>query len=291
MITYRQLCSTPAQICYFLVLMLLVLGISAKAQNPPPTVYVSYSYMKTAPAKFDAYDSLLKIYSKKIVENEIKGGNLLQWSGYEVLSPTGSQTDYNVVVVAVSDKLEMLLDPPGTNKEMLLKNFPNLSQAQRDKVAKQFGEARTLVKKEIYAVMTTTGENDGPPTATPAKYIAVDYMTPVAGKEGEYATMEIETFKPIHKERIKMGASLGWVMLRKVLPADSKDDAPFVTVNMYNDFSGMMNGKYEEAMKVVYPNQDATKVFDKINTVKKGQRVEVWKLMVSDSMQGVAASK
>lgn len=291
MVTSRQLCSTPAQICYFLAFMFFVLAFSATAQNATPPVYVSYSYMKTAPGKFDAYDSLLKMYSKKIVENEIKSGNLLQWSGYEVISPTGSQTDYNIVVVTVSDKLEMLLDPPGTVKEMMSKNFPNLSQPQRDKVAKQFGESRTLVKKEIYAVMTTTGENNGPATTSPSKYIAVDYMTPVPGKEMEYATMEMERFKPIHKERIKMGASLGWVMLRKVLPADSKDDAPFVTVNMYNDFSGMMDGKYEEAMKTVYPTEDATKVFEKIGTVKKGQRVEVWKLMVSDSKQGIAASK
>jgi hypothetical protein len=269
--------------------MLLALVISANAQNSPPPVYVSYSYLKTAPGKFDSYDSLLKTYSKKIVENEIKSGNLLQWTGYEVISPTGSKSDYNVVVVAVSNKFEMLLDPPGTAKEVMMKNFPGLSQSQRDDVSKKFSESRSLVKKEIYAVMTTTAENDGPPTKKPSKYVAVDYMTPIAGKEGEYATMEIEKFKPIHKERMKMGATLGWVMLRKVLPADSNDDAPFVTVNFYDDFSGMMNGKYEEAMKAVYPTEDATKVFDKINTVKKGQRVEVWKLMVSDSMQGVAA--
>jgi hypothetical protein len=288
MITYRQLCSTPAQICYFIAFMLLALVISTNAQDSPPPVYVSYSYIKTAPGKFDAYDSLLKTYSKKIVENDIKSGNYLQWSGYEVLSPTGSQTDYNVVVITVSNKIEMLLDPPGSIKDMMSKNFPNLSQAQRDNVSKKFSEARTLVKREIYAVMTTTSD-DGPPTKAPAKYVAVDYMTPIAGKEGEYATMEIEKFKPIHKERMKLGATLGWVMLRKVMPSDTKDDAPFVTVNFYDDFSGMMNGKYEEAMKAVYPTEDATKVFDKINTVKKGQRVEVWKLMVSDSMQGVAA--
>lgn len=289
MTTFRRVCSTPAQACFIIILTSLVFAMSVNAQDTRPPVYVSYSYIKTAPGKFDSYDSLLKTYSKKIVENGIKNGDYLQWSSYEVLSPTGSQADYNVVVIMVSDKIEMLLDPPGTVKELMAKNFPNLSQAQRDNVSKKFGEARTMVKREIYAVMSTTGENDGPPTKNAPKYITMDYMSPVPGKEGEYVTMEIEKFKPIHKERIKLGATQGWAMLRKVMPSDSNDAAPFVTVGFYDNFNGMMDGKYEQAMKAVYPTEDATKVFDKINTVKKGQRVEVWKLMVADSMRGVAA--
>ena len=58
----------------------------------------------------------------------------------------------------------MLLDPPGNVKEMMAKNFPGLSQSQRDNVSKKYNEARSLVKKEIYAVMSTTAENNGPPT-------------------------------------------------------------------------------------------------------------------------------
>jgi len=290
MVTPRQVCSTTAQVSFFGLIMFLAFNVSAEAQNTPPPVYVSYSYIKTAPGKFDSYDSLLKTYSKKIVDNGIKKGDYLQWSGYEVLSPTGSQADYNVVVVMVSNKIEMLLDPPGTINELMTKNFPNLNQSQRDNVSKKYSEVRTLVKKEIYAVMSTTADNDGPPTKRPSKYITVDYMSPVPGKEGEYANMEIQTFRPIHKERMKLGATLGWVMLRKVMPGDSNDAAPFVTVGFYDNFAGMMDGKYEQAMKNVYPDQDATKVFDKINTVKKGQRVEIWKLMVADSMQGVAGN-
>jgi hypothetical protein len=288
MITPRKLFSTSGQISCFITVVLFAFAVQANAQNASLPVYVSYSYIKTVPGKMDSYDSLLKTYSRKIVDNDIKSGNYLQWSAYEVLSPTGSEANYNVVVIVVSNKIDMLLDPPGNIKDIMTKTFPALSQAQRDNVSKKYGEARTIVRKEIYQVMSTTGDNDGPPTKKPSRYAAVDYMTPIAGKEGEYANMEIEKFKPIHKERIRLGATLGWVMLRKVLPMDSNDAAPFVTVNFYDDFSGVMDGKYQEAMKAVYPDEDATKVFDKMNTVKKGQRVELWKLMVADSMQGVA---
>ena len=262
-------------------------GVHAQT-TPPKPVYVSYSYLKTLPGKFDAYDSLLRNYSKKIVDREIKDGNYLQWSVYEVLMPTGEQADHNVVVIVVSHKLDQLLDPPGTAKEVFAKNFPELSEAKRAGIMSSYGTNRTLVKKEIYSVISSTGEN-GPPTKTPAKYVQVDYMTPVAGKEQDYVKMETETFKPVHLERIKLGAAKGWVMLGKILPGDTNDPAPFVTVNFYDNFDGMMDGKYNEAVKKAHPNTDADKLFASIGTVKKGQRIEVWKLMMTDTMQGTAA--
>lgn len=282
------------QICFcrisgYLFLFLLTGFFSGvKAQTSPPNpIYVSWTYLKTLPGKFDAYDSLLRNYSKKIVDREIKDGNYLQWSVYEVLMPTGEQAEHNVVVIAVSNKMDQLLDPPGTAKEVFAKNFPNLSEAQRSDIMKSYGTNRTLVKKEIYRVISSTSEN-GPPTKTPTKYVQVDYMTPVDGKEQDYVKMEVETFKPVHLERIKLGAVQGWVMLEKILPGDTNDPAPFVTVNFYNNFDGMMDGKYPEAVKKAHPNTDSDKIFASINTVKKDQRIEVWKLMVTDTMQGAA---
>lgn len=277
-------------ICLLCVVILSsgLVTLTQAQTTPPQPVYVGYTYIKTNPGKFDAYDSLLRNYTKKIFDAEIKNGNYYMWSTYEVLMPTGSEADYNVVGITVSSKIEMLLDPPGTPKELFAKTFPNLTAAQRDNIIKNYAANRTIVKREIYSVISSTGE-DGPPTKTPAKYVQVDFMTPVAGKEQEYVKMESETFKPVHLQRMKLGAVKGWVLLGKVLPGDTNDPAPFVTVNFYDDFSGMMNGKYDEAVKSAYPDKDADKVFAQIGTVKKGQRIEVWKLMSNDTMQGTVA--
>jgi hypothetical protein len=81
-------------------------------------------------------------------------------------------------------------------------------------------------------------------------------------------------------QRMKLNALKGWALLRKVLPSDTEDHAPFMTVDFYDDFSGMMDGKYDQAIKAAYPTSDANKMFQSIGAVKKGQRTEVWKLMM-----------
>ena len=72
-----QICSSRITGYLFLFLFTAFFsGIHAQT-TPPKPVYVSYSYLKTLPGKFDAYDSLLRNYSKKIVDREIKDGNYL----------------------------------------------------------------------------------------------------------------------------------------------------------------------------------------------------------------------
>jgi hypothetical protein len=276
---------------YFMCLVLLLtmsVCVHAQQANSKPPVYVGYLYIKTEPGKFDTYDSLLRNYTKKIFDSEVKAGDYLSWQIYEVLSPSGAQAEYNLVGVTVTTKFDLLLDPPGTNSEIFKKYFPNISDKQYAEIAKKYASSRTLVKREIYTQTSSTGD-DGPPTQSPAKYVQVDFMTPQAGKRADYAKMEGETFKAIHKERIKLGALKGWVLLEKVLPGDTDDPAPFVTVNFYDDFNSMLNSKYEEAIKAAYPNSNIDKMFNEVNTVKKRQQIQVWKLMMADDKQGVVA--
>jgi hypothetical protein len=267
--------------------ILLLPGIFTQAQsqsNATKPVYVVHTYMKTLPGKFDAYDSLLRNTSKKIYSNQIQQGNYLSWSAYQVLMPSGSQVEYNVVGVTVSDKLDMLLDPPGTAKELYAKTFPDLTGSQLDDLMKKYVESRTIIKREIYTVTSSTGD-DGPPTKTPAKYVQVDFMTPAQGKQAQYVKMEKETFKPIHKQRMQLGALEGWVLLEKVMPYDSNDPTPYITVNFYDSFSEMLDDKYNEAIKKAHPTLDMTKVIQTMNAVKKGQRSELWKLITTTDMQ------
>jgi hypothetical protein len=277
---------------FFLIAILLftiALVTETTAQNnAPKPVYVAYTYIKTFPGKFDMYDSLLRTYTQKIFNHEVKEGSFYEWSTYEVLMPLGSAAEYDVVGVSVTDKLEMLLDPPGSQKEIFMKTFPDLGEAKMAQIVKDYADSRTIVRKEIYTVNSSTG-GDGPPTKTPAKYVQVNYMTPVAGKNADYEKIERVTFKPIHMQRIKLNALKGWVLLQKLLPADTKDQAPYVTVDFYDDFSGMIDGKYEAAIKAAYPTSDINKMFQAVGAVKKDQRTEVWKLMMHSEEQPPAS--
>jgi hypothetical protein len=238
----------------------------------------------------DTYDSLLNKYTKKIFDDEIKAGNFASWQMYDVLSPSGDEYDHDKVGVSVSTKFDMVMDPPSSNKEIFAKAFPSMSESEIANVMKTYASCRKLVRREIYTEVSSTND-DGSPTKAPAKYIQVDYMTPVAGKGDQYAKMESGTFKPVHKQRMKLGALEGWILLQKVLPSDTDDPAPYVTVNFYKNFDGIIDGKYGEAIKAAYPTSDANKLFSAIGAVKKRQRIEIWKLTAVDSMQGELPGK
>ena len=177
------------------------------------------TYMKTAPGKYNDYDSLLHNYSRKIYDYLIQQGTDLSGSTYEVLMPSGTSADYNVVGVTVSDKIDNLLDPTMTGKDLFAKALANASAQEADSVMKKFAEVRSMVKREIYIPRSSTNEN-GPPTKAPAKYVQVDYMTPVPGKEAQYAKMESDVFRPVHKQRVALNVIKGWELFEKVMPSD-----------------------------------------------------------------------
>jgi hypothetical protein len=269
----------------------LAFGPPLQAQeNTRPPIYIGCVFIKLQPQKFATYDSLLKTYTKKVFDDEIKKGNYMSWQMYQVLSPSGSQSEYDIVGVVVSTKMDMLLDPPGNDMELFKKSFPKMSDAKIAETFKSYASSRSIVKREIYTQLSSTND-DGPPTKSPAKYLQVDFMTPQEGKRADYVKLESETFKPVHKERIKLGALTGWTLLEKIMPGDSQDPAPFVTVNFYDNLNGMMDGKYDQAIKAAHPNVEPNKLFNDVNVVKKRQRIEVWKLLATDSVQGATAAK
>jgi hypothetical protein len=285
----KQLCTCCRSKRHFYLLLVFILSsalVTYAQTNQTQPVYIAFSYYKTAPGKFNDYKNLIETYSKKILDHEVQQGNLISWSAYEVLMPSGTAADYNIVSITVSNKLDQLLDPPLTGQQMYAQVFPQMDSQQIQGTMQKFVESRSLIKREIYSPLSTTTEKNGPPVKVPTKYVQVDYMTPVPGKEAQYVKMEEDTFRPIHKQRMNLNALKGWALLGKILPGDSNDPAPYVTINFYDNFDGMIDSKYTEATKKAWPTQDINKLFQTIGTVKKGQRSELWKLMETDSMQG-----
>jgi len=83
-----------------------------------------------------------------------------------------------------------------------------------------------------------------------------------------------------------LNAIKGWALIQKIMPGDTNDPYPYVTVNFYDNFDGIIDAKYTEATKKAWPTQDINKIFQTINTVKKGQKNELWKLWESDDTMG-----
>lgn len=252
---------------------LFMLKVEAQTNSNNKPVFVSFTYLKTAPGKYNDYLNLAKTVSKKFQEYQVQQGMQLGWYLYEVLTPSGTQAEYNFVSVSVNTDLQQLLDPVTPMRELYQK-AAQVNGQQADSMSQALGLVRSVVKRDIFIERSSTNES-GPPT----KYVEVDFMTPVKGKNADYEKMEIDKFLPVQKQRMAMGALKGWRLAEKVMPFATDEPYSYITANFYDSFDMMLQGKYPEAIKKAWPTQDMTKLFQTVNTVKKEQRNELWKLV------------
>lgn len=257
-----------------LLLALSFVVFASRAQTNNKPVFVSFTYMKTTPGKYNDYLKLVQTQIKNFQKYQLQQGAQLGWYLYQVLMPTGTEADYNIVSVTVSTDLQQLMDPLVSSREIMKKANPQMTEQQLDSLPGVIAATRNIVKREIYLHQSGTTE-----TGPPAKYAEVDFMSPVQGKGAEYAKMEIDKFLPVHQQRMALGALKGWRFARKVMPASTDDPYPYITVNFYDNIDMMIDGKYPEAIKKAWPAEDATKLFQQINTVKKGQMNQLWKIV------------
>jgi len=220
----------------------------------------SVTYIKLKdPSYASQYESLLKYYGKKTAEYGLESKKITGYYALKVIVPSGGSNEYDYQVVVNSDDINVLLD----DTTPILKNaFPGMTDDIVMSVVEQYSHIRSIVKTEIYSSVDAV-----PPTTDP-QYVQVDYMKPAAGKYSDYLKSETTTWKPVHKERIKLGALSGWQIDAKVLPTGGREDYDIVTVNFFNSLPMMMEGKYEEGFKTVWPKLNIDKVATEIGNLR-----------------------
>ncbi len=247
----------------FLVSLLLLLVFNlppqqGSAQDSMHLYSVTYIKLKD-PSYASQYESLLKYYGKRTAEYGLESKKITGYYALQVIVPSGSNNEYDYQVVVNSDDINVLLD----DTTPILKNaFPGMTDEIVASVVDQFNKVRKIVKTEIYSNVDAV-----PPTSDP-QYVQVDYMKPAAGKYSDYLKSESTTWKPVHKERIKLGALSGWQIDAKMLPNGGKEDYDIITVNFFNSLPMMMQGKYEEGFKAVWPKLNIDKVATEIGNLR-----------------------
>ena len=246
------------------------------AQTNPQRVFVGVTFIKVRPGKQDQYQQLIEKYGKKINEYFYKKENLLGWYLYKILMPSGASVDYDYAAVNVVTSLSDLLDPPGNQKDLLKKVFPEMNDKMNAGMMAKYDSARIVIRREVYMPVegAQTGDTTNP---VPAKYMEVDMMHPTAGKIDDYIKLEKETVKPLHAERIKSGYLRSWGLYEKAF-ADERSGFEFVTVNFYDNLD-KIGGGYEDAMKKVMPQTNMNTLITQILAARTMIRSEIWKLM------------
>lgn len=166
---------------------------------------------------------------------------------YKVLSPSGGNTEYNYVRITT------------------VRGFKNA-------FARSAG-ATQPVKEEVYAGLAFADSSSADPLRS--KYAVVDFMQPKPDKFGEYIKMETDTFRIIHRERIRLGDISQWACLQLALPFDTKIGYSIVDFNFYNNLEDMLSSKYTEALKNTFPAADLGRLFRSAGAMRDNPKADL----------------
>jgi len=212
--------------------------------------YQSFDYMKVEAGNHQDYLAMEKVW-KKIHTYNIKRGKISGWELLQVMSPTGSQTEYNYVT-RISLK-------EGKQFEEFMTSFPmpeNLDEMltpEEMKLFKRTGELRTYVKNEVYSSL----ERILPEGYQDAKIHVFNYFDHPEGKRrADHVKVEKEHWMPMHKARIEADLMEGWVMGGMMFPFGADQPYHEITVDMYSDMTQYMKDyDFEEIFKEVHPDK------------------------------------
>jgi hypothetical protein len=227
-----------------LIYFLVVSALTISAQNPEhKTLYVALSYIKINPGKTSTYMNLIKNYSPRITENRIRqGSGVLGWYMYEVRMPSGTANEYDLVSITVVDDFKLMFDELAPSDEAMHKIFGGMSDQTIQDIFAQYESSRVTIKKEIYTLQSDQ-VTDNPAS----KYLWVDYVKAIEGKEAEYVKTE--------------GSLKGRSLFKRSLPYDTRYEFDFVNTLFSNDITAFAN------------------VQKKSSTTSKTIHSEIWQLV------------
>jgi hypothetical protein len=140
-------------------------------------------------------------------------------------------------------------------------------------------ESWRLVKQEIYAGLAVADSSF--PDGLNLKYIVTGFMQPKPGMGGQYVKSELDTFRLIHRDQIKLGAISQWAFLQLALPYDTKTSYSYLALNFYKDLDTIFgNSKYSAALKNTFPDVSLADLFKTALPLRDNPRAELLRLVL-----------
>ncbi|HET6556197.1 MAG TPA: hypothetical protein VFG54_02720, partial [Prolixibacteraceae bacterium] len=107
----------------------------------------------------------------------------------------------------------------------------------------------------------------------------VDFMKVKPGSESAYVEMEVNTWKPVHKEFINAGTRVGWSLWNEIYPGGSAMDYQYVTANYFKDFSKIGMADFNAAFEKAHAGKNMDEFNQKTTDSRDLVRSELWQLV------------
>lgn len=263
--THRKIHTVSHSILIACLLLMGITPLVAQEEESKP-VFVTIQYMKVAPENVQAYLELESLW-KKMHQARVEAGDLMYWGLHQVVSPTGTNAEYNFTTVNLYEgEAALAAHYEGGMTENMLKLYTEDELA----IMQRTGELRDLVKEEVY--FRTMRVTDGKPGAN---VIVTNYMQ-LQGDATLADHTEIEqVWSKIHQARIDDGKMKAWSSWNMVLPMNTEIQHQAITVDFYEDMTQWMAPFYQEYFAKVYPDMDMDKFEAKMQDVFLRHHVDI----------------
>jgi len=269
--------SKSIRLTKLIVLFISLISSQMSFAQPQQTIH-SFSYYKILPGKDHEFRSMMEAVDSRVQKERLNNGAISAWYLYEVVSPSGTNAEYDYVAVTTTNSIKKAFESSYPFVDAFKKSFPGKdAKFFADYFSKLNGICR-LVKEEVYGgtAVADSSSHDG----FKFKYLVVDFMQPKPDKFGEYFKMELDTFRLVHKERIKLGALSQWALLQLSLPFDVKTGYSTLAISFYNDLDMMYgDSKYEEGIKKNFPNVSLNNLFQSAATTRDNPKADLLRLV------------
>ena len=262
-----------------LLLLFLIPGQKLVSQNSAGGYYV-IQYHKVHPTMESEYYELETSVWKKIHNARISEDLCDGWYLFRVISPNGTKTEYNYVLVLEYDneaKLAGHFESFGVDSTQLL-SPEEISTALRTPTI------RDQVYEEVWLNLDTEMKNgDGM-----YKFQVFNAMKLKPGISAqEYQRIENNYWRPMHRLRINTGKMHGWGIYNMIIPGGTERAYQWATVDFYDNFIDYMTGTDNEFAKI-HGSRNAQKYLEETLSKRDLLRTEVRELLdfISDNKAG-----
>ncbi len=229
--------------------------IENEVPAPSPTYY-AVQYMKVHPTMDNDYVRLETEVWKKLHQARKEAGVLDGWYMFRVLSPAGTDADYNYVTVNVYNTREKLAG----HYESYGVDYSKFLESEEIALALKTDEIRDLVNEEVWQSEDAILEPNPDNMYKYQRFNAMRLRPGVTGEE--YANLEKKSWKPVHAARVKAGKLYGWSMVSLVLPGGTDVSYAWGTIDFFDNFVDMFDNT-DPYMAKVHPGKELDKVMEK----------------------------
>jgi hypothetical protein len=237
------------------------------ASTVDTTRYNVYAYMKVAPNMESDYLKMEKAY-KKLHAASKTAGNLNDWSLQKVLSPEGTNCEYNYVArngLIGSKQLANFYEG------VFNANWQSLLTKEEIELVRRTDEIRSMVKVEVWSqVDGVFAEDWAKGTIVVWNY----FSSPPTKTRAEHFKMEQDIWKPVHAARVKDRKMKGWGLLELELPFGAEMPYNTATIDLYSNMKEFLTPWFDTYFAKVHPGKDVSKLIQQgnaVTTLDKGE--------------------